>query len=331
MPRVLSDALRAHPLFLSPVPTPARTPSAKSEERIAATARLVEELPRLDALDVPELVDENHEGRPHYRTVDPRWYAHEVGRRTGVEVIVNKVVAHLPSIGALEQWARETIEMGVHHAVLIGGSSRYIPYPGPPVAEANEVARPLFAAHHGLLGNIAIPQRRGEAHRMVAKTRAGAAFFTTQLVFDPEAVSILVHEYDRLCREAAIPPAAVLVSFAPVADEADVEFVRWLGADIPDSAEQALLEGNGGDAIARSVDRALEVWHAVEEKARADRLVVPLGVNVEQVSARHIESVKRLAEAIVAAFPPAGPPPSRGGPSPARKGRGAVGAASSRP
>jgi Methylenetetrahydrofolate reductase len=328
MPRVLSVALRSHPLFLSPVPTPARTPTAKAEERILATVRLIEGIPRLDALDVPELVDENHEGRPHYRTVDPRWYAREVGRRTGLEVIANKVVAHLPSIGALEQWARETIEMGVRHAVLIGGSSRYIPYPGPPVAEANEIARPLFAAHQGLLGNIAIPQRRGEAHRMVSKTRAGAAFFTTQLVFDPEAVSVLVHEYDRLCREAAITPAAVLVSFAPVADEADVEFVRWLGADIPDAAEQALLEGNGDDAIARSVDRAIEVWRTLEDRAKADRLAVPLGVNVEQVSARHTESVRRLAEAFVAALPAADARPAHADATGAAKRRDVPGASS---
>jgi hypothetical protein len=305
MPRSLWEALRSFPLFLSPVPPPARTAPARAEERVAAAVRLVDGIPRIDALDVPELIDENHEGRPRYRTVDPRWFALELGRRTGREVIVTKVVAHLSSGAALESWARETAQQGVHHIVLIGGSSRFIPYPGPPVAEANEIARPIFAAHHGLLGNVAIPQRRGEAHRMVAKTRAGAAFFTTQLVFDPEGVAQLLREYGRLCREASLAPATVLVSFAPVADEADVEFVRWLGADMSDAAEQVLLEGNGGDASGRSIERALEVWRSVRERADHDASSVPLGVNVEQVSARHVDSAGRLAEAFVGVLPAA--------------------------
>ncbi|MCI4366519.1 MAG: hypothetical protein L3K08_02075, partial [Thermoplasmata archaeon] len=71
--------------------------------------------------------------------------------------------------------------MGIHGAVLVGGSSRYIPYPGPPVAEANRICRPVFARHAGVIGNIAIPSRMGEPHRMLAKTRAGAMFFTTQI------------------------------------------------------------------------------------------------------------------------------------------------------
>jgi len=289
MIRSLSEALRAAPLLFEPVPSPARTPSHRVEERTAAVARLIEEVPRVDAIDIPELVDENHEGQPHYHSGDLPAYARTLAERTGREVILNKVVAHLPSAPALEQWARDTVAKGIRHAVLVGGSSRYIPYPGPPVAEADQLCRPIFAAAGGSIGNIAIPQRTGEAHRMLAKTRAGAAFFTTQLLFDAESARKVLVQYDLLCRQASIPPAAVLLSLAPIADDQDAEFVRWLGADLPDSAERTILEGEEGEAARRSVELAVGVWEEIARTAQSERFGVPIGVNVEQVSARHLE------------------------------------------
>jgi 5,10-methylenetetrahydrofolate reductase len=294
MVRPLSEALRASPLLFEPVPSPTRTPAHRVEERTAAIARLVADVPRLDALDIPELVDENHEGQPHYRSSDLPGFARAIGERTGREVILNKVVAYVADTSAIERWARETVERGIRHAVLVGGSSRYIPYPGPPVVEADRVCRPIFAAAGGSIGNIAIPQRTGEAHRMLAKTRAGASFFTTQLLFDAEAARKVLLQYDLLCRQASIPPAAVLLSVAPIADEQDTEFVRWLGADLPDSAERTILEGEESEAARRSVEIAVSVWEGVSRSVRAEHLTVPVGVNVEQISARHLEVAGEL-------------------------------------
>jgi 5,10-methylenetetrahydrofolate reductase len=234
-------------------------------------------------------VDENHEGLPRYRSGDSRAYALELARRTSREVVVNKVVAHLPDIPSVERWARETVDRGVRHVVLVGGSSRYIPYPGPPVAEADRLCLPVFAEAGGAIGNIAIPQRAGEAHRMLAKTRAGASFFTTQLLFDAVAVREVLLRYDLLCRQASLPPAAVLLSVATIADDEDAEFVRWLGADLPESAERAILEGEERDAAQRSAGLALAVWDEVVRMARTEHLAVPIGVNVEQISLRHLE------------------------------------------
>jgi len=294
MSRSLADALRASPLFFEPVPSPARTPAHRVEERTAAVVRLVEEVPRVDALDVPELVDENHEGQPHYRSGDVRAFARVLAERTGREVVANKVVAHLPDIPTVERWAHETVERGIRHVVLVGGSSRYIPYPGPPVTEAVRLCRPVFAAVGGSIGTIAILQRAGEAHRMLSKTRAGATFFTTQLLFNAEAACEVLLRYDLLCRQASFPPAAVLLSVAPVADDEDAEFVRWLGADLPDSAERAILDGEETGAARRSCELAVSVWEEVTRMARRENLSVPIGVNVEQISPRHLEVAGEL-------------------------------------
>jgi 5,10-methylenetetrahydrofolate reductase len=302
MPRSLVEALPSTPLFFEPVPPSSRARPARAAADLEAVVELVASVPRIDALDVPELVDENHEGRPLYRTADPREYGRALALRTGREVVVNKVVAHLENPDAIERWANETVGMGIRHVVLVGGTSRYIPYPGPAVTEADRICRPILERAGGRVGNITIPQREGEPHRMLSKTRAGAAFFTTQLVFDADATYQMVRQYDLLCRQASLAPVPVLLSFAPLADDQDAEFVRWLGADVPEAVERAILEGDDGDAVRRGLERVLDVWDTVSGRVRETGVEVPLGVNVEQISARHLADARTFLEAFARRF-----------------------------
>lgn len=308
MPRPLAEALASRPLFFEPVPPTARSSASRADATVTELLRILAGVPRVDAVDIPELVDENHDGRPYHRSGDTRGFARRIADGSHREVVVNKVVAHLPSAEALGDWARETVRRKIVHFVLVGGSSRYIPYPGPTVLEANRMCAPVAAAAGGLVGNIAIPQRTGEAHRMLAKTRAGASFFTTQILFDGEAVLGMMREYDGLCRQSSIRPATVLISVAPLGDEGDVEFVRWLGADLPEAAERAILNGDDTQASRRSVDWALGVYRSVREGAERAHLSVGLGANVEQISQRHLASAADMLTAFADAIdaPPTG-------------------------
>ncbi|MFZ0699839.1 MAG: hypothetical protein WAN74_06615 [Thermoplasmata archaeon] len=306
----LAAALRSTPLFFEPLPPGARISAERAVKQLAAVVEVIRSVPRIDAVNVPELVDENHEGRPYYRTGDPREYARRIHEETGREVIVNKVVAHLATAAAVTDWAEGTVARGVRHVVLVGGTSRYIPYPGPTVLEANRLCQPIFQGVQGSLGNIAIPQRVGEAHRMLAKTRAGASFFTTQILFDVEAAGRMITEYDRLCREAKLTPAAVLLSVAPLGDDSDVEFARWLGADVPEAAKREILSGPESEAGARSVAQALRLWSTVDRERREHAPSVPLGVNVEQITIRHLqharEMLRAFADLLAREKPPSG-------------------------
>ncbi|MEM0129067.1 MAG: mycobacterial-type methylenetetrahydrofolate reductase [Thermoplasmata archaeon] len=297
----------AAPLLFEPVPPSSRLSAERAQRQAAAIVEVVAANPRIDAVNLPELVDENHDGRPYYRSGDVRAHALRLQRASVRPVIVNKVVAHLPDAAALVAWCRETIAQGIARAVLVGGSSRYIPYPGPPVIEADRAAAPIFDDAGGAVGNIAIPQRTGEAHRMLAKTRAGARFFTTQIVFDATPVVSLLTEYGALCREHGIPPAPVLLSLAPIADEGDVEFVRWLGADIPEAVEAEILNGGEAEpeaAADRSIRLAVRLYETVRDRTgRGAHPDVPLGLNVEQVSSRHLAHAARLAAAAARVLP----------------------------
>lgn len=308
MPRTFDQALSERPLLFEPVPPSARTTPARAEASTGELLRLLRSVPRLDGVDVPELIDENHDGRPYYRSGDTRAFARRLGEALEREVVVNKVVAHLPSADAVRGWASESVARGVRHVVLVGGSSRYIPYPGPSVLEANRIAGPVVREAGGRLGNIAIPQRTGEAHRMLAKTRSGCTFFTTQILFDSESALRMLREYDTLCRQAGLAPAAVVLSVAPLADEGDAEFVRWLGADIPESAERSILNAEEATAGTRSIERALAVYREVRAGAAAAGLGVAIGVNVEQISQRHLASAVEMLSAFAGIIDAPAPP-----------------------
>ncbi len=298
MVRPLLEALRSAPVFFEPVTPSLRARPERAAAYVEELAGRLEREELLDAFDVPELVDENHDGRPYYRSLDPRQFGSSLRERLGREVIVNKVVAHLSSTTALADWTRETLAAGIHHLVLVGGSSRYIPYPGPSVIEADRLCAGLVRDRGGLIGNIAIPQRQGEAHRMLAKTRAGAAFFTTQILFDSESILGAIREYGALCEKAGILPASVLLSLAPIADETDAEFVRWLGADIPEPAEREILNGDERQAGTRSIAHARRVWESVRSGTAESGTHVPIGVNVEQLTQRHLDVAVEMLRAL---------------------------------
>jgi 5,10-methylenetetrahydrofolate reductase len=294
MSRTFEAALTRAPVFFEPVPPSLRTRPDRVDGYFQELATRLKSVESLDAIDVPELIDENHDGRPYYRTADPREIGRHLAELVQRPVVVNKVVAHLASAAALVEWTRQTVAGGIHHVVLVGGSSRYIPYPGPQVIEADRACSGILREHGGHLGNIAIPQREGEAHRMLAKTRAGASFFTTQILFDSESLRRTLREYDALCQKAGVSPASVLLSFAPLSDETDAEFIRWLGADIPETAERAILNGEESSAGDRAIEHARQVWSDTRAAADADGLSLSLGVNVEQLTQRHLDVALRM-------------------------------------
>ena len=141
---------------------------------------------------------------------------------------------------------------------------------------------------------------------MISKTRAGASFFTTQLLFDSEAITETLVSYDKLSRQSRISPATVVLSFAPVADETDIEFVRWLGADVPEESERRLISGDDPNTSVRCIALAHEVWDSVSQRAAADHLRVPSGINIEQVSPRHLDGAREMLAAFVDCLPRSG-------------------------
>ena len=260
-----------------------------------------------DAINLPEI---HNEARPGERTanfiprMDPRRLAARLRQELGIEVVTNHCVVYEPDP---LPWLRETIDaFGVQHFVLVGGESSSIQYPGPSVLEATERLR--GAGHEGALGGISIPSRAGEAERVRQKHAAGIDFFTTQVLFDPNDIVWLVQRLNGV-------EARLFLSFAPVSHPRDLQFLRWLGADIPPDLDRHLRldETSAADLAHTDPERKKAARAACLERSigLAQRILMevfdnlppdppPLGLNVEHINRRNfgpaVEMLERLGD-----------------------------------
>lgn len=285
--------------FFEVVPPEEGKPGAV-EDAIDALRPLVR---TVDAINLPEI---HNETRPGPRTarfvprVEPRRFGARLRQALGAEVVANHCVVYE---GDPLPWFHETRDMfGIHHLILVGGESSATRYPGASVLQAAEMLR--GAARPGLLGGIAIPSRANEAERIRSKRAAGLEFFTTQVLFDPNDIVWLIQRLNGL-------EARVLLSFAPVSHPRDLEFLRWLGADIPKDLDRyLLLDGAssddlaGGDVERRDAARAACLERSI---GLAQRILMevfdnlppdppPLGLNVEHINRRNFAPAARMLE-----------------------------------
>ena len=243
---------------------------------------------RLNAVSVPELVEENHEGKPRYNSIYTRSLSRGTADLIGKDAIINKVVVHMETYEKFVEWMTETYSLGLKSMIFVGGNTRHHRFPGPSVSEANLIARHLKSLNKLedlTIGNICLPERREEAKRMLFKTVSGAQFFTTQILFDSSQMINLLQEYNRLCSIAEVTPSTVLLSFAPLRSNADLNLLDFLGVELPDKPRNYILEsGDSSGSPKRSVINALKVYLEVIAASEKESISVPLGVNIEQLT-----------------------------------------------
>jgi len=270
------------------VPPPAGQPEAIDE----SLRELKRVKPFVDGVNLPEIHDEE---RGTERTskfvprVEPRVFGSRIQSELGAEVVLNRVVVHDPKP---ETWFRETSqECGLRNIVLVGGESSGVRYPGPSVMEA--AARVRREGLPIMLGGITIPSRKNESDRIRAKTRMGLNFFTSQILFDSNDVVWLVQRLNGLA-------ARLFLSFAPVSHRRDLQFLRWLGADIPQDLDRFLLGSEEGAAapaatcLERSLDLAQRILMDVFDNLPPDP--PPLGLNIEHINRRNFSPATKMLD-----------------------------------
>ena len=157
-----------------------------------------------------------------------------------------------------------------------------------------------------LLGGVAIPERhrrREDEHlRMIAKQEAGCRFFVTQVVFDLNAAKDLVSDYHYECASRGLAPVPIVFTFSVCGSVRTLEFLRWLGVDVPRWVENDLR--HTAHPLRASMDQAAAT--AGELADFCGRLEVPFGLNVESVSIRReeIEASVELAARLTARLLP---------------------------
>ncbi|WP_459985540.1 methylenetetrahydrofolate reductase [Nocardioides sp. AN3] len=270
------------------------TPPRRStpDERLPEIARAT--IDRLSGLDLDGLVvydiDDESARNPDERpfpfspTVDPSDYrtAHLQAWKT--PVIIYRAVGKYQR-RSLESWISEQ-DPDRTLTVMVGAASSGTSAPVS-LAEAQAIRAQLNPDL--LLGGVAIPERhsrRDNEHlRLIAKQEAGCRFFITQVVYDLNAAKNLVSDYRYECEARGVAPVPIVFTFSVCGSMKTLEFLRWLGVDVPRWIENDLR--HAANPLTASLEQAVVTAAELIDYCR--RLGVPFGLNVESVSIRREE------------------------------------------
>jgi len=140
-----------------------------------------------------------------------------------------------------------------------------------------------------VLGGVTISERHQKHHKehlnVFRKIQNGCEFFVSQGVYDVTASKNFLSDYYYYGKENNIELAPIFFTLTPCGSAKTLEFMKWLGIDIPRWLENELI--NSSDILQKSVDFCEQAW--LELKAFADEKNIPIGCNIESVAIRKVE------------------------------------------
>ena len=289
---------RAGEILLFAVTPPRVTTDPERVQQIAEVT-----LERIRPLDVDGLIlydiddesDRNPEERPFpfVRTLDPAEFLERNLAGLDVPAVVYRATGKYDE-PTLRDWVK-TQDPAKALSVFVGASSgeKRVATSLRRAQQIRNEANPDL-----LLGAVAIPERhtaKGDEHlRLIAKQEAGCSYFVSQVVYDVNAAKNLVSDYRYECETRGIAPVPIVFTFSVCGSMKTLEFLRWLGVDVPRWIENELRHAT--DTLDASLEQAEAT--AIELMSFCRQLGVPFGINIESVSIRkvEIEASVRLAE-----------------------------------
>lgn len=254
----------------------------------ARQVQRLEGLP-IDGLILYDLQDETPrtaEQRPFpfLETVD----AFQYSRRHLATVPVPKIIYRAVGKYSAEQLSRFLDDVSPEHelSVFVGAASK-----SQAVSLTMAQAYELRSRLRGdlVLGAVTIPERhrrKGDEHlRVFAKIAQGCSYFVSQGVYDVNASKDFLSDYYYHAMKHELPLAPVLFTFTPCGSPKTLQFMRWLGIDIPRWLENELLHSR--DILEKSVELCERNWQELSSFARDKG--IPVGCNVESVAIRKVE------------------------------------------
>ena len=194
-----------------------------------------------------------------------------------------------PSEAAFDKWL-DTATVGGH-------GHRTLNLVGPASASDSAKQIPLAAAATRVgargeslaFGCVTIAERhvaKGREHLNILRKQAlGAQWFISQAVYDAEATVRLVRDYASECERTGVRPAKIILTFAPCGRPKTMQFIRWLGIQVPEAVESRVLKAavtSRECAVNESIVTCCEALTTILEAV--GRCGVPLGISVESVS-----------------------------------------------
>ena len=275
-------------------------PVGKPESLHSAMAEIAKIKDLADAINLPEIHDEARGGDRTFKFVEriePRILGAKILQEFNLDVVINRCVVYQADQA---RWIEETQDkFGISNFILVGGESSEIKYPGPSIIETARQVR--AAGLHATLGGISIPSRDHEVDRIRRKAAEGLSFFTTQVLFDSNDIVWLIQRLNGL-------EARIFLSFAPVSHHRDIEFLRWLGADVPADLDRFLISKPSGETTSHHAGEVFERCLNLAQRILMDVFdnlppdPPPLGINIEHINRRNLNFAVKMLERLGAFY-----------------------------
>jgi hypothetical protein len=295
---MLTEARSGVLLFGITPPRRSTTPDRVKEITAITLDRLTAlDLDGLILYDIADEADRNASERPfpYLPTLDPAsFHAEHLGEWDRPTIIYRCVGKY--DEDELSTWL-DGADPGRVLSVFVGASSGE-----QPVRTSLRRAQELRATIRPelQLGAVVISERHtrsGDEHRrMLAKQERGCGFFISQVIYDVTGTKNLLSDYFYACRAEGVPPRPVIFTLSLCGSEKTLEFLTWLGVDVPRWMATALR--HSADPLEESNRACLAIAQDLREFCL--RLGMPYGFHVESVSIRkaEIEGATRLAAEI---------------------------------
>ena len=254
----------------------------------------------IDAINIPEVHMEETRGvRPVAESLraEPREFGQLIQDAVGIEAIVNRVTVH-ESVEEQSAWFQSTHDdYGIENIVLVGGESSNIEYLGPSVVESSELINQINSesGREIFCGGIAIPSRKVESLRLLKKGANGIEYFTTQVLYDSDNISKMLGHYQDACIKAKVSPKRILLSFAPISTEKNLNFLKWLGVNVPDATEN-YITANPNTIKDRSFEVSMGVLDDIISHISSNKIAVPIGLNIEHIMSYNFDHSVELLQ-----------------------------------
>lgn len=223
---------------------------------------------------------------PFKLTHDTRLYSSLLNQKSNRPVITYKSVGQYNE-DTFNQWANEAWQdYGIRDVVLVGSPSKN-----------NKVSLPLADAyktlvnnkHDFFIGGVTIAERhasKGNEHkRLIDKNAQGCNFFISQAIYDPQATIDMLTRYAIECKKNNLKPQRLILTFSPCGSKKTLEFVEWLGINVPEATSLRIL--NSESPLYESIRICTSSLQQILDAVLPYDL--PLGLNIESLTNRKEE------------------------------------------
>ncbi|WP_282123024.1 methylenetetrahydrofolate reductase [Algibacter mikhailovii] len=243
----------------------------------------------LDGLVLYDIQDESSRNDaprpfPFMETLSPDVYSAKYLKDLNLPKIIYKSVGKY-SKQELGHWIKENAEQ-IDYSVFVGTPSNK--------QKSSLSLNDAYSVNHAanssmILGGVTIPERhykKNDEHlRLFKKDDKGCHFFISQCVYNINNTKNFLSDYyySSMADDRALLP--IIFTLTPCGSVKTMEFMEWLGIDMPQWLKNDLKHSE--DILAKSIDVCKTIAKELLDYCAGKN--IPIGFNIESVSIRKAE------------------------------------------